>query len=66
MAWKVLDVVTRNFRSKPHRFMEFESDDPDELVELCRKAEEKGWTEYVRGTRVGAAGVDVVIMLKPA
>ena len=65
MAWKVHEIVEANFRGKPHRFLEFESDITDELDGLVARSVEKGWAEYVTGTRVGASEVQVVIMFKP-
>lgn len=54
MAWKVHEIVEANFRGKPHRFLEFESDITDELDGLVARSVEKGWAEYVTGARVGA------------
>lgn len=65
MAWKVHGIVEANYRGKPHRFLEFESDTTDELNGLVARSVEKGWAEYVTGARVGASQVQVVIMFKP-
>lgn len=65
MAWKVHEIVEANFRGKPHRFLEFESDTTDELDGLVARSVEKGWAEYVTWARVGASQVQVVIMFKP-
>ena len=53
--------LSRRTSGAPHRFLEFESDSTGELEGLVARSVEKGWAEYVTGSRVGASQVQVVI-----